>query len=356
VNQDFFQEEATVMAKYTRILSIDGGGIRGIIPAQVGVTIEEKLQQKSGNPDARIADYFDLIAGTSAGGILTCIYLCPDAENPHRPQWCAQDAVNFSIDSGRDVFQSSFWQKLKSLDGLIDEKYPSNLLEGFFGKNFRDCKLSELLKPCLISSYDIERRKAHFFNQKDAKINPKDDYFVRDIARATSAAPSYFQVPKIHSFTNESYSLVDGGVFANNPALCAYAEVRSKFRIPDERLDRGPTAKDMVILSLGTGQAQKKYPYEEVKTWGQVEWVQPLMNILMTGVSETVNYQMMQIFDSIEKTNQYLRITPNLNDEKPLPIDGASPENISSLVRIGKEQAEKYNDELEHFIDLLLAE
>jgi uncharacterized protein len=345
------------MAKYTRILSIDGGGIRGIIPAQVGVTIEEKLQQKSGNPNARIADYFDLIAGTSAGGILTCIYLCPDAENPDRPRWSAEDAVNFSIDSGRDVFQSSFWQKLKSLDGFIDEKYPSDVLENFFRENFRDCKLSELLKPCLISSYDIERRKAHFFNQIDAKNNPEYDYFIRDIARATSAAPSYFEVPKIQSFTNESYVLVDGGVFANNPALCAYAEVRSKFKISDERPDRGPTAKDMVILSLGTGQTKKKYPYKEVKNWGKVEWVQPLMNILMTGVSETVNYQMVQIFDSIEKPNQYLRITPDLIDEKkPLPIDGASADNISLLRKIGEEQAKKYNDELDRSIDLLLAE
>ena len=74
------------MAKYTRILSLDGGGIRGIIAAQVVVSIESKLQQKSGNPDARIADYFDLIAGTSAGGVLTCIYLCPDAQNPSRPR------------------------------------------------------------------------------------------------------------------------------------------------------------------------------------------------------------------------------------------------------------------------------
>jgi uncharacterized protein len=350
------------MAKYTRILSIDGGGIRGIIPAQIGVIIEEKLQQKSGNPDARIADYFDLIAGTSAGGILACIYLYPDAENPdplrglrQRPRWTAQDAVNFSIKSGRDVFQSSFWQKLKSLDGLIDEKYPSNRLEEFFLENFRDCKLSELLKPCLISSYDVERRKAHFFNQIDGRANPEKDYFIKDIARATSAAPSYFEVPKISSLTNESYALVDGGVFANNPALCAYAEARSKLRIPDDRTDRGPTAKDMVILSLGTGQAQKKYPYKEVKTWGQVEWVEPLISIMMTGVAETVNYQMLQIFDAIEKPNQYLRITPNLNKEKPLPIDAASEENISELVRIGKEQADKYNDELDKIIDLLLA-
>ncbi|MEG4044437.1 MULTISPECIES: patatin-like phospholipase family protein [unclassified Microcoleus] len=344
------------MAKYTRILSIDGGGIRGIIPAQVLVSVESKLQQKSGNPDARIADYFDLIAGTSAGGILTCIYLCPDAENPSRPRWAAQDAVNFSIKSGRDVFQTSLWQKVRSLDGLRDEKYPSDPLEKLFWENFRDCKLSELLKPCLISSYDIERRKAHFFDQIDAQKCPAEDYFIRDIARATSAAPSYFEVSKLYSFSNECYALIDGGVFANNPALCAYAEVRNKFTIPDDRSDKGPTAKDMVILSLGTGEAQKKFAYEKVKNWGQVEWVEPLINIMMTGVAETVNYQLIQIYDAVERPNQYLRITPDLSHEQPLPIDDASEDKISDLLRIGKEQAEKNNEQLDNFIDLLLAE
>ncbi|MEG4326215.1 patatin, partial [Microcoleus sp. herbarium5] len=146
------------------------------------------------------------------------------------------------------------------------------------------------------------------------------------------------------------------GVFANNPALCAYAEVRNKFSIPDDSLDKSPTAKDMVILSLGTGEAQKKFPYEEVKNWGQVEWVEPLINIMMTGVAETVNYQLIQIYDAVERPNQYLRITPDLSHEQPLQIDDASEEKISDLLRIGKEQAEEYNEQLDNFIDLLLAE
>ena len=343
------------MAKYTRILSLDGGGIRGIIAAQVVVSIESMLQQKSGNPDARIADYFDLIAGTSAGGILTCIYLCPDAQNPSKPRWSAQDAVNFLIKSGRDIFKSSFWQKLRSLDGLIDEKYPSERLEQFFWENFKDCKLSELLKPCLITSYDIERRKAHFFDQIDAQKYPAEDYFIKDIARATSAAPTYFEVAKIYSLTNESYALIDGGVFANNPALCAYAEVRNKFRISGRSQGQRPDSKRYGNFIPGR-EAQKKFPYEEAKNWGQVEWLEPLIHIMMTGVAETVNYQIIQIYDAIERPNQYLRITPDLIHETPLPIDDASEEKISELLRIGNEQASKYKEQLDKFIDLLFAE
>ncbi|MEG4630882.1 patatin-like phospholipase family protein [Microcoleus sp. AR_TQ3_B6] len=131
-------------------------------------------------------------------------------------------------------------------------------------EKFKDCKLSELLKPCLISSYDIERRKAHFFDRIDAQKYPAEDYFIKDIARATSAAPSYFEVAKVYSLTNESYALIDGGVFANNPALCAYAEVRNKFRIPNARNEREPTAKDMVILSLEE-KLRKNFPRKKRK-------------------------------------------------------------------------------------------
>ncbi len=81
-----------------------------------------------------------------------------------------------------------------------------------------------------------------------------------------------------------------------------------------------------------------------------------MIHIMMTGVAETVNYQIIQIYDVIERPNQYLRITPDLSKEKPLPIDGASEEKISELLRIGKEQADKYKEQLDKFIDLLLAE
>lgn len=344
------------MAKFTRILSIDGGGIRGIIPAQVLINVEEKLQKKTGNPDARIADYFDLIAGTSTGGILTCIYLYPDSANLNRPRFKAQDAGDFYLNRGREIFNIPFYKKWESLGGLVDDKFPVDSFEKLLLDYFQDCKLSELLKPCLISSYDLERRKAHFFTQHDAKANPQADYFIRDVARATSAAPTYFEVAKIYSLTLESYVLIDGGVFANNPALCAYAEVRHKFQLPDFREDGGPTAKDMVVLSLGTGDIKKEYPYEEARNWGKLQWLVPLLNIIMTGVAETVDYQMKQIFDAIEKPNQYLRINPILDKNRPLPIDDASEDNITALVEIGNQQAAQHSEDLDRFIEFLLEE
>ena len=81
-----------------------------------------------------------------------------------------------------------------------------------------------------------------------------------------------------------------------------------------------------------------------------------MIHIMMTGVAETVNSQIIQIYDASERPNQYLRITPDLIKEKPLQIDDASEEKISEMVRIGNEQADKYKEQLDKFIDLLLAE
>jgi patatin-like phospholipase/acyl hydrolase len=121
-----------------------------------------------------------------------------------------------------------------------------------------------LLKPCLISSYDIQRRQGHFFNQVDAIKKPGWDYFVKDIARATSAAPVYFECSNIESMTGINYPLIDGGVFVNNPALCAYAEVHHKYKVP---------AKEMAILSLGTGFEDRSYDYNKARNWGMAGWV-----------------------------------------------------------------------------------
>lgn len=345
------------MAKYTRILSLDGGGLRGIIPAQILKAVEQKLQDFTGNIDAKIVDYFDLIAGTSAGGILTCLYLYPDSENPTRPRYSAQDAYNFLRNHGSQIFQSSKEDAWKNPGGLIDEKYSEKAFEQLARDVFQNLKLSELLKPCLITSYDIERRKALFFTQHNAKLNVSADYFVRDVLRATSAAPTFFEVAQIQALDQEYYTCIDGGVFANNPALCAYAEARHTFNREfniDHRYETGPTAKEMVILSLGTGDIKKKYFYEEAKDWGKIQWLNPLFDIIMTAGAETVDYQMKQMFDAINKPDQYLRIDPVLSDKRVLPMDDASESNLKAISELGEQLAEGNSQKLDDWVQFLL--
>lgn len=335
--------------KLTRILSIDGGGIRGILPGQILVSLEKRLQEHDEN--ARIADYFDLIAGTSTGGILTCFYLFPDENEPNRPRYTAQQAVDLYLERGDDIFDVSLWQKIRSGAGVTDEKYDASELEEALEQYFGDTKLSELLGPCLVTAYDIRRRRPHFFTSHDAEETLRD-FKVRDAARATSAAPTFFEAARIFSGVHAPYPMVDGGVFANNPTLCAYSEARSMNQGAGARI-QNPRAKEMMILSLGTGERRQPYPWKEAKDWGLVGWIKPLIDILMSGNSDTVDYHLKQIYDAVDAPDQYLRIEPKLNDASPA-LDDASPENLERLRRAGAQAAKDHEADLEKFAQALI--
>lgn len=255
--------------KKTRILSIDGGGIRGVLPGTVLTYIEDRLQAKEGD-HVKLSDYLDMVAGTSTGGILACCYLIPDENG--RAKYSAEDALNIYMERGGQIFDVSTWEKIRRLGGLRDEKYPEQALEKALKDYFGNTKLSELIKPCLITSYDIEKREAKFFTSADATSDVYD-YYVRDVARATSAAPTYFEPARIKSLYGAPFPLVDGGVFANNPALCAYAEARgTDFSDVLGRDDKPkkPSASDMFVVSIGTGSVEKPYAYEDMKDKGKI--------------------------------------------------------------------------------------
>ena len=312
--------------KKVRILSIDGGGIRGILPGVIMARLEQKLQEKTNNKNLRLADMFDFVAGTSTGGILGLTYIFPD-ETGKKAKFTAQDAVNLYLDRGDEIFDVTLGQKIKSLKGIIDEKYSADEIEEALMDNFGDTKLNDLLKPCLITAYDIRNRNAFFFRQHKAN-KEVNNFKVRDVARATSAAPTYFEVARVKNVLGSPFPLVDGGLFANNPTLCAYSEVRT-MNIQGIKF---PSAKNMFIVSLGTGSIKKSYPYKAAKDWGQLEWIKPVIDIMMSGNSETVDYHLRQIFDTLSKQDKadYYRLEPDLgnaNDE----MDDASPKNLRDL-------------------------
>lgn len=326
-----------------RILSIDGGGIRGLIPATVLVTFEHLLQKYSGREDARLVDYFDLIAGTSTGGILAAIYLCPSTVHSQMAKFKAEDAVSLYKENGAKIFHKTFVHSLYAVFGLANAKYKTKGFEEVLDTYYRELKLSQLLKPCLIPAYDIEKKRAVFFNQLDPFKEGHEDFFVKDIIRGTTAAPTYFKPASILSSYNGSYSLIDGGVFANNPALCAYTEAR--------KLKPKSQQEDYFILSLGTGSNQRGYPYEQAKNWGGAGWVRPLFSILQGGVAETVDYQLQSMYNAAKKQDHYLRIQIDLTQRGRgiTQMDNTYPDNLKLLEEIGHELAEVYYDRLEQF-------
>ena len=344
------------MSKKIRILSIDGGGIKGILPGTILEYIESKICEQKGG-DKRLADYFDFIAGTSTGGILSCIYLAPNDNG--RPKFTAKEAVDLYVEKGHEIFDLDFWEKVSRGWGLTDEKYPVVNLERNLKNYFGDTKLSQLLKPCLITSYEITKRSAVFFTSMDAKKTDVDNFLVRDICRATSAAPTYFETAKINSIYGAPLYVVDGGVFANNPALCAYAEARKTdfgTILNDSEKPNKPMVKDMMVVSIGTGATGKPYSYNEAKGWGALGWMMPIIDILMSGNSETVSYQLSQMFDTLSEHDKkdYFRLEPAIEGASSA-MDNAKPENIQELVAAGRRYVSDHDEELNLIVDRLIA-
>lgn len=335
--------------KQVAILSIDGGGIRGIIPGTILELIEEKIQEKTQNPQARVVDYIDFVAGTSTGGILGCGMLMPDEIDPTRPKFTMKEVVNLYLENGQSIFSKSLGHKLKSVFGIREEKYPNTNLKKALQTYFGDVYLSELMKPCLFTSYDIESRKAKFFKHGYACQDETHDFYVKDLALATAAAPTYFEAALIQSRFGSKYPLIDGGVFANNPAMCAYAEAR-KCTFGDIV---NPTSKNMLMLSLGTGSVKEEIPYSKAKNFGLAQWIKPLIDVMMSGNSETVSHQLEWLFDAGNNNEGFIRIEPELIHAKPT-MDDASNSNMKALredaIRYVKDNSMKINNLVDKLI------
>ncbi len=303
------------MGGTVRILSIDGGGIRGLIPA----VLLEWLEARTGRP---ISETFHLIAGTSTGGILAAGLCAPRIDGGAR--FSAADLVGFYLDDGPEIFHRSLWHGVSSLGGTVDEKYPADALERVLQRRFGDLSLSQARTELLITSYDLERRNPHFFKSWKARGErlrgresaAQREFRLRDVARATSAAPTYFEPAWIRNAAGEYFALVDGGVFANNPAMCAVASARALY----------PKARRYLIVSLGTGQAQRPIPYDEARDWGLIGWARPILSVIFDGVSDTVDYQLIQQFP-----RGYHRFQTDLSAGVNDDMDDAGPDNLRRL-------------------------
>ena len=301
-----------------KILSIDGGGIRGVIPAVLLVEIEKR----TGKP---VSGLFDLIAGTSTGGILAAGLAMPENKGVDAPRFRASDLLELYEERGKDIFTRSLWDGITSGWGLSDEKYPSDNIEEVLNEYFGDIELKDVLTEILVTSYEIEERHPYFFKSARAGSDPDErNHFLRDVARATSAAPTYFEPAKIPTVSKSPKAriryLVDGGVFANNPAMCAFAEAMRLGKSPD----------DIILVSLGTGVGTRPIDYDKAKDWGLLKWAKPVIDVMMDGVADAVDYQLGQMLPPAG--SRYYRFNTRLREALD-DMDAANRANINALKR-----------------------
>ncbi|KAG2719866.1 hypothetical protein I3760_02G010900 [Carya illinoinensis] len=343
--------------KMVTVLSIDGGGIRGIIPGILLAFLESKLQELDGT-NARIADYFDIIAGTSTGGLVTTMLTAPNKDN--RPLYAAKDITSFYSEHCPKIFpqsrHKSFVSSATSLLGsVMGPKYDGKYLRSLTAELLGNLTLKQTLTSVIIPTFDIKLLQPVIFSTNDAKLDDLKNAKLSDVCISTSAAPTFLPA---HSFETQnaegktrSFNLIDGGVAANNPTMMAISQIRKEMLMQKtEKNGKKPVeeCKSMLVLSLGTGAAkyEEKYNAAKASKWGLISWMYdngatPLLDIYFDASSDMVDFHVSTLFQAYESKNNYLRIQDDNLTGDASSLDLATSENMQRLVEIGKELLKK---------------
>ncbi len=325
------------MKKRVTILSIDGGGMRGVIPAMIIAEIERLTGKHS-------YELFDLIAGSSTGGIMAACLVTPLEDGT--PKFTGKSLVKVYEDEGPKVFSHSLWHQILSGGSVVDAKYPSDGAEEVFNRQYGQVSLKDALTEVLIPAFELELGVPLFFKSHDAKRDPAKNFLLQQAVLATISAPTFFKPYVIES---QDLSLlkhlvfVDGGVIANNPAMCAYVEAKLMF----------PDAEEYLVVSLGTGDYGASHMYETTNGWGAAQWARPLLRILLTGSVDIVDHQLKVLMNTKgDNLNHYYRFQLPMQADTS-PLDDASATNLHSLELIAENMIREKGEELEALCKIL---
>ncbi|XP_061343616.1 patatin-like protein 2 isoform X1 [Gastrolobium bilobum] len=350
------QIQAPTYGNLVTVLSIDGGGIRGIIPATIIAFLESQLQELDGE-DARLADYFDVISGTSTGGLVTAMLTAPDQNN--RPLFAAKDIKPFYMDHCPKIFPQyrGFCGTLlaKVVRSLGGPKYDGKYLHGVVREKLGDIRLHETLTNVVIPTFDIKSLQPTIFSSYQIKMNPcLLDAKLSDICISTSAAPTYLPA---YNFINQDskgkvheFNLIDGGVCANNPTLVAMNEVTKQ--IIDENSDFFPIKPleydRFLIISIGTGTAknEEKFNAKMAAKWGLLDWLThsgctPLIDVFTQSSADMVDFHLSTLTQALHSEDNYLRIQDDTLTGTDSSVDISTKENLGKLCQIGEKLLKK---------------
>lgn len=303
------------------ILCIDGGGMRGIIPVIYLKKLEEEIKKSTG--ENSLDSYFDLIAGTSTGGLIALALTCPSSFGyklyKNAPQVDLDDLLDLYKTMGKEIFPSSS-KSSTVFRYFTSTKYPETGIETLLEKWFDQSLMGQATVPTLVMSYDL-------FCGAPVEIRSYQErsFSVKDAGRATSAAPTYFP-----PLVKDGQLLVDGGVVANNPAIYAYIEAKKLY----------PNCKKFNILSLSTGGKNHTMTFDE--TNGLLNWKDQVSPMYSTAQKCTTDI----VLENMEDVN-YVRIDDPL--EVDIKMDDTNPVNIKKMEEFAIEVATREENKFKEF-------
>ena len=312
--------------KSVKILSVDGGGIRGLLPAILLHHLEGKLCAKWGK-QVHLAEIFDVMGGTSTGGIITLSLNISDQKDPPRPLHRAKVLVDLYQNKGQDIFPKGYFSKLKS---LVYNQYSPDNLKCLLGNYFKGQHLSQSIAHVMIPAFETLQHKGYVFDSLKARKNLNKDFRSEDVALSTSAAPTYFPAARIKSRDGKDYTFIDGGLYANNPTVLFLQRALKVY----------PNAKEYVVVSLGTGVAPSERRGKKLDEAGLLGWAPNIAGDLMSIAAQKTEKILADLVNSDPRIKVH-RIQPILHKTES-SMDNVTPENVENLkaaahTTIGKE-------------------
>jgi|LauGreDrversion4_2_1035121.scaffolds.fasta_scaffold02735_12 hypothetical protein len=315
-----------------RILSLDGGGLRGLTQ----LIILKRIEEKTGK---RIHELFDLIIGTSTGAIIAAGLT---ATKNNKPCLTIDKLIDLYFDHGDKIFptQSNYFKRfLRTVRTLGSSKYKVDGLKGQLEKYFGDIRLSETIKPIIATSYDVENNEVIMFKTRRTDEFEYDLSLV-DVCLSSTAAPSYFP-PHEMNWMGVNGVFVDGGIYINNPSMAAVADaLRYNYGREDLKIE------DIQLLSIGTGIYSKKIKSDS-KDWGIAKWAVNITGIMMHSTSKSVEYECEQMpFD------KYLRLQFVLEEKEYIEMDDSRKSTLKELISyVNNQILNKRFSEIESFFE-----
>lgn len=305
------------------ILSLDGGGLRGIIP----IRILQKVEELSGK---RIHETFDMIVGTSTGGLIAACLTLRDSNNYDKVRYSLVDIADIYERQGHQIFpiRGGIGRFLHGLTSFFRPSYDPDGLDFVLKQRINGQRIKDAYRPIMISTYDLRANEPVFFKSRQADTDDTYNARIYDICRATSAAPTYLPA---YSFEYKGEKLIgiDGGVYVNNPTMAAIAEISKHGKGGYyKKKDGSPVAfDDMRILSLGTGTYTGSVTDAQAVRWGKLAWINQIIEIMMRGVNQSTDYESKEMLD----TGNYLRLNVDIHDKAYSDMADARPETRKHL-------------------------
>ncbi len=295
-----------------KILSIDGGGMRGIAPLQILKYIEDVY-------DKPIHEQFDLIVGTSTGAMIAAGLTC--SEDGVNPKYSVEDIIKLYTENGNRIFpvDNYIMSVLRDVKTIFAPMYSCKGIESVLNEYFGDLKLSNTLKPIIITSYDIRNNEVVMFKSRYLDSSDEYDIKLKDACRASSAAPVYFK-PYRGYYDGKERLFVDGGIYVNNPSMVGISDMIKVSGLNE-------TLKDIRVMSLGTGLYSNELGIT-AKRWNIIKWLPNITNIMMQASAKSVVYDCEQMLSTSEG---FVRYQPIIMEKKYSKMNDASFETMNYI-------------------------